>query len=134
LAEDSSLHGHAVELYAGYARKISPALTLDLGAVHSSYSHYAALPGGRSYTEVYAGLSGKLLSGRLSLSRSYVTRHATVYAELNGSVPVGAGFALTAHGGMVRPIGNYGTRPDYDWRVGVTRRVHGFSLRADWGG
>jgi uncharacterized protein (TIGR02001 family) len=135
LAEGSGVHGHALELYGGYARKISPALTLDLGAVHSTFSHYAALPGGRSYTEVYAGLSGKRLSGRLSVSPRYLTGYATAYAEVNASAPVGGGFSLEGHAGLLKALsGGYGEDPDLDWRAGVTRRVHGFSLRADWVG
>lgn len=135
LAEGSGVHGHAVQVYGGYAHKVSPALTLDLGAVHSSFSHYSALPGGRSYTELFLGLSGKMLSGRLSFSPKYLTGHATAYAEVNASAPVGGGFSLEGHAGMLKALsGGYGNGTDYDWWAGVTRRLHGFSLRADWVG
>jgi hypothetical protein len=54
---------------------------------------------------------------------------------VNASAPLGGGFSIEGHAGVLAPVGGgYGSGADYDWRAGVTRRVHGFSLRADWVG
>jgi uncharacterized protein (TIGR02001 family) len=56
----------------GYARRLRSGLTLDLGAVHSRYSEYSGIASDRYYTEVYAGVAGKLLGARISLSPDYI--------------------------------------------------------------
>jgi hypothetical protein len=120
---------------AGYARRLGSRLTGDLGIIHSRYSHYSGLASGRSYTEVYAGVSGKHVGTRLSLSPDYVgTAGWTVHGEFNGRFDLtprliadgGVGALLPVGGGAYK--GN--SRPQWDARVGLTQRVGPVSLHA----
>ena len=127
-----------LQLNAGYATRLSSSLTLDLGAIHSNYSHYSSRAG-RSYTEVYAGLSGKLLSGRIYLSPDYLkARRASAYGEIEANFPLAPKWRLTAHAGMLVPlrrISDYETyQPRLDWRLGISREIGHFSIQTAWTG
>lgn len=134
-AGDGGVHLHQLVAYAGYAKPISRGLTLDVGAAHTHFSRLATAWPDSGYTEVYAALSGKLVSGRLSFSPDYFQRGSWIlYSELNGSVPLGSGFALNGHGGLLSPLrsGADAERTEYDWRAGVSRSFRRLSIRADW--
>jgi uncharacterized protein (TIGR02001 family) len=127
----------SVTLNGGYARKISPAFTLDLGATGSFYSHYSNAAQGRSYAELYAGLAGKRLSGRISFSPHYfLAGGRTLYGELNGNVGAGYGLILQAHVGTLVSLGGASTvyRRQVDWRLGVARELGRVTLQAAWVG
>jgi uncharacterized protein (TIGR02001 family) len=118
----------------GYAVRLNSSLSGDLGVVHSAYSHYSGLAGGRSYTEIYWGVAGKLVSARLSISPNYLgNANWTAYAEVNGHVDlsrravieVGAG-ALSALGGSYHGQ----SRPQFDARIGVGQRLGPLMLHA----
>lgn len=126
-------------LNAGYAKALKSGLTLDLGAIHSNFSHYSARASRRSYTEVYAGLSGKLLSGRIYVSPDYLRPgEPSTYGELETSVPLGARWRLTGHAGMLVPLrerSEYRSySPQFDWRLGIVRELGRLSLQAAWTG
>jgi len=128
------LHPLGFNLNGGYATTIGRGLTADLGVVHARYSRYSGLRSGLSYTEVYAGLSGKILSLRVYFSPHYLGRGATAYAELNAQVPAGHDFAIEGHAGLFVPFYTYsgGSRSlnRYDWSIGVSRPAGRFIFRA----
>lgn len=135
LARDEGLRGLGVALNAGYARRISDGLTLDLGAVHSRYSHYSALVGSRSYTEAYAGLSGKFIGARLSVSPNYIgPAHWTLHGEVNGHADLGRTLLVDGSLGLLATLGSRGyqglARPQWDARLGLSQRAGPVQLHA----
>jgi len=128
------LHPLGVNLNAGYAAAVGRDLTADLGIVHARYSRYSGLRSGLSYTEIYAGVSGKMLSSRIYFSPHYLGRGATAYAELNAQVPAGHDFTIEGHTGLFVPFYAYSggsrSRTRYDWSIGLSRPAGRFILRA----
>lgn len=120
----------ALSVNGGYARRLNSRLTGDVGIVHSRYSNYSGLSGRRSYTEVYAGLTGKLLGARLSISPDYLgTAHWTAYAEVDGHLDLSRRTLIEARVGVLTPIGAYsGNRPQLDGRVGIAERLGRITL------
>jgi uncharacterized protein (TIGR02001 family) len=128
-----------LQLNGGYATRLASGLTLDLGVVHSRYSHYSSRGPAKAYTEVYAGIAGKVVSGRLSVSPDYLNRRVwTAYGEVNTSVPAAPKFRLTGHIGFLVPLKSYQSnqayRSEFDWRVGVARDFGRMTLSAAWAG
>lgn len=119
----------------GYATRISPRMSLDLGVTHSAYSKYSDRAASLSYTEVYAGISGKLVSARVNLSPDYV-KGGSAYGELNGNWPLGKNLSFTAHAGLIVPFRTvhpgYRYSEDFDWRLGIARNVGPVSIEAAW--
>lgn len=119
----------------GYATRLSPRMALDVGVTHSSYSKYSDRAASLSYTEVYAGISGKLVSARLNVSPDYV-KGGSAYGEVNGNWPVGKNFSLTGHAGVIVPFQaihpGYRYSEDVDWRLGVAQQLGPVSLQAAW--
>jgi uncharacterized protein (TIGR02001 family) len=115
-----------LQLNGGYAKKLSANVSLDFGMTHSEYSRYSSSGPAKSYTEAYAGLSGKFLSGRVYLSPDYVrSGDWSLYGELDGHIPAEGKWRLTAHAGLLVPfrtrVGYESYHPEFDWRVGVAR-------------
>lgn len=121
-------------LNAGYAATIGRDLTADLGIVHARYSRYSGLRSGLSYTEIYAGVSGKVLSSRIYFSRHYLGGGATTYAEVNAHLPAAQDFTIEGHAGLFVPFYTYSdgsrSRARYDWNIGFSRPAGRFILRA----
>jgi uncharacterized protein (TIGR02001 family) len=115
-----------LQLNGGYAKRLPSGLTLDVGIVHSNYSSYSTTPTGKSYTEAYVGVAGKILSSRISVSPDYFNRGAwTVYSQVDAALPGGKQLHFTAHVGMLVALDGRRTgesyRPQFDWRVGLAR-------------
>lgn len=117
--------GFAVD--GGYAWRVGPTTTADLGVVHSRYSQYSGLNSGRSYTEIYAGLAGKLLGGRISVSPDYLgDARWTVYSEVDGHIDLSSRTVLEGNVGALSAIGKtYGGlgHPRFDARLGIGQRL-----------
>ena len=119
----------------GYATQVSPRMSLDVGVTHSSYSKYSDRAAALSYTEFYAGVSGKLVSARLNISPDYV-KGGSAYGEVNGNWPLGKSLSATAHAGLVVPFRKAYPADRYsddvDWRLGIARLVGPVSIQAAW--
>lgn len=129
----------AVELTAGYTKRISPGLTLDIGIDHTDYARRSSIGPGKSYTAAYAGLSYKFLSSRVSLSPHYFGAGVmTAYGELNANVSPARLWGIDGHVGLLvslhRGRGSDDAGSEHDWRVGITRSLGRVSLRAVWTG
>src|SRR5258708_851849 len=86
-ARNEGLRTLGITLNGGFAKRLKSGLTADVGIVHSRFSHYSELSPGRNYTEIYAGLSGRNIGGRLSVSPNYLgAAHWTVHGEISGHV------------------------------------------------
>lgn len=125
-----------VQADAGYAKQLRSGTTLDFGVTHSSYLNYSHRDRGKSYTEVYAGISRGILSSRISFSPRYFEADRwTTYAEVNANVSPARKWTLTAHAGALltlhsAPPESYD--PDFDWSLAVTRELGRLSLHAVW--
>ena len=124
-----------IAVNGGYAKRIGRRLSGDIGIVHSRYSHYSGVASGRTYTEIYAGLSSKFVGTRLSLSPNYVGNAGwTLHGEINGHVDLTPSLYLDGELGALVPLGRYGThassRGVWDARVGLAQRVGRVSLHA----
>lgn len=133
-AEDEGVKPLGFVVNAGYATRLRPGMTADFGVVHSEYSHYSGLNSGRSYTEVYAGLSGKLIGARLSVSPDYLG-HAqwTAYGEINGHLDLSTRTAIEAGIGALSGLDDryHGlSRPQFDARLGIDHRIGPVTLHA----
>lgn len=137
LARDDVPAPLGAEVSGGYARRLNSGTTLDFGITHTTYSHYSSGKRGSSYTEVYAGIARGALSSRIFLSPHYFADGRwTAYGEINGSISPASNWSLDGHVGLLVPLRSGSTlityRPDFDWRVGVTRELGRISLHASW--
>ena len=112
---------------------------MDVGVTRSSYSHYSSRGPGKSYTEGYVGVAGKLLSARLAVSPDYLESSTwTIYGELNGHVPIASKLRLIGHVGLLVPTRSYHDnqdyRPEFDWRCGIAQDIGRMTLSAAWTG
>lgn len=134
---DEGLKPLGLIVNGGFARQVSPRLSLDVGVTHSAYSRYSDRGAKLSYTEAYAGISGKLVSARVSVSPDYV-RGGSLYGEVNGNWPLAKRLSLTAHAGIILPFRTgepeYGYSHDVDWKLGVAKVLGPLSLTAAWTG
>nr|WP_087575723.1 TorF family putative porin [Sphingomonas sp. CDS-1] len=135
---DEGLKPLSFRPYAGFAKRLSDAATIDVGIVHNRYSSYSAINGGGSYTEAYVGIAGRHVSGRLYLSPAYFRRDApTLYMELNGHLGLARNWTLVGHAGRLTFLKD---RPDSyagdatDWRLGLRRRLGRVDLDVAWTG
>lgn len=124
-------------LNAGYAKRLSSGVTIDAGVTRSAYSEYSDRSGARSYTEAYAGLSGKVLTARVYASPDYI-KGGSIYGELNATAEVAPKLRLSGHAGLLAPLGrnkdSYSYRREIDWRIGISRQFGPVTLQAAWVG
>ena len=114
----------------GYAKRLGRGPTLDLGITNANYTHYTGYERPTGYTEVYAGLIGKLVSSHVFLSPNYFHSGSwTLYGEVEAGISPVRKLRLTAHVGALVPLqGGYSSRTQYDWQLGVSREVGPVSL------
>ncbi|NHZ63170.1 TorF family putative porin [Massilia genomosp. 1] len=118
--------------YAGYARRMTAGPSWEVGASNHTFSSMSAL----NYREVYAGLGGDRLSGRVSYSPAYLgTSMRTLYGELNGGVALTDDVGLFARVGYLRPVSKvprYTSGARADARIGVSMSIESWKVQAAW--
>ncbi len=124
-----------IALNGGYAKRFSTGLTADVGIVHSRYSSYSGLASRRSYSEVYAGVSGKLIGARVSISPNYLgVVRWTLHGEVDGHMDLTPKLLLDGTIGLLVPLqrGDYGSesRAQMDARIGLAQRVGPITFHA----
>lgn len=128
----------SLQLNAGYAKRLDGELTFDLGAIHSSYSHYSTTVGSSAYTEIYAGLSRKSLTARIHLSPHYFQAGTwTVYGELEHGLGLTRNLSLNSHVGLLVPVRTgeeASSHAQVDWRIGLDQQLGRFGLHAAFTG
>ena len=122
----------------GYARRVLPGLSLDVGVMRAEYQAAYRYGADYGYTEVYAGAALRNVSARVHFSPDYYgSDRSTVYVEVDGGIELARDWHLGAHVGSLtyleRPAGRV-PRREYDWRLGLTRRLGGFDLFAEASG
>jgi uncharacterized protein (TIGR02001 family) len=138
MLSDGDPHVLLLEGHAGYAVRIAPTISLDLGATHSQYYFGYGTSRNYQYSEAYIGIALPHVSARASYSPNYYFPHTpTLYAEVDGGVEPAPNWFLSAHAGALFYLdgGPYGL-PDkrYDWRVGVSRQLGKFGLHVELSG
>jgi uncharacterized protein (TIGR02001 family) len=119
----------------GYARRVTPRLSVDTGFVQSSYFEEYGWNRTPKYTEVYVGVISQNLSSHVYYSPHYYQHGAeTVYGEVESSVGLPRKFRLSAHAGYLayveRPYEPRRPRDQYDWRLSLSRPIRSFDLHA----
>lgn len=118
---------------AGYARRISPGLSIDGGVLDSEYRHRYGYGASTHYTEFYAGLLTSHLASHVYYSPNYFRAGtSTLYAEFEGTVSTVGELRFNAHVGRLTYIdqrSNQAQRADqYDWRLTASRRFRMFDF------
>lgn len=124
--------------YLGYARRVAPSLSLDVGVSNRLYDRYSTIEYGRQFVQGYVGLTGRRASTHLFWSPDYDGRGGdATYLQIDALLLERGRLSLTGHVGALRPPRQerYGRSLEYDWRLGVTRRVAArSSISLNWVG
>jgi uncharacterized protein (TIGR02001 family) len=121
----------------GFARQLGGGPTIDVGIHNSTYSHYSSEERPSGYTELYAGLVGKVVSTRIYVSPNYF--HSNTwrgYGEVETGFRPLRKLLLSAHAGVSVPLNHtqWWYRTQYDWRVGAAHEVGRVTLHLDLNG
>ncbi len=123
--------------YAGYARRLSPDVSVDVGATNTSYTGYYRGSPATQYQEVYAGVSLGLLGAYVYYAPDYFGQgDSTLYAELKAAFRPAPNWRLNGRVGLLNKIGGPRTEqdqgPQYDLSIGISREFKGGDLHAAW--
>ena len=119
--------------YAGYAHAAAAGLAWELGVTATHFDGDARY----DYGELYAGLNAQRWSVRAYVSPSYFGSGArTVYAELNGGVPLAGPLRAYAHLGALAQLSHAtpgdARRTRVDARAGFSLGIDDWELRLAW--
>ena len=133
VASREGLRPLGLTLNGGYATKVGRDLSADIGVAHWRYSQYSAVPTGRTYSEVYAGLSGEYVGTRFSLSPDYIGKARwTLHGEINGRADLTTRLYADGALGVLLPLSGYGTSGSphgiWDARLGLSQRLGRITL------
>ena len=131
--DDASLLG--VQGNAGYARRLSPTVSVDVGVHRAEYKtgYYGQWA---RYTEGYVGVTVHQVTARVFYSPHYFQEGvATVYGEVDVAVQPSPNWRLNAHVGALNyvrlPPYYYGNRDEQlDWRLAASRQLGRFEIHA----
>lgn len=120
--------------YAGYAVRLRPDSTLDLGVSNLHYRAYAGPTSDYDATEVYAGWATRSLSYYLHYSPNYFRPGGNaLYGEVNGVVRMPRPLRLFGHVGVLTPLGGgYDGKERYDLRAGVAASFRRGEVQLAW--
>ena len=118
---------------AGYARRLSPKVTVDAGVLRSQIRSANARHPGFRYTEVYAGAFVGPVSARLHYSPDYRSYgQSTLYGELDAGFEPRPSWRLSGHVGMLMYLNSASIyeagSTHQDWRVSVSRQFGNFEI------
>ena len=114
--------------YAGYARRLTRTMSLDLGVTTTHYTSYFSGDRAAGYTEAYVGVIAGPISAHLRYAPDYFSSHvSTLYGEIDGVLKPSDNWRLKGHFGALTevrsPSNRAGGGQHYDWRVGVSRLI-----------
>jgi uncharacterized protein (TIGR02001 family) len=120
--------------FAGYAQRTASGLTFEAGADCGIFF----LGTTYRYPEVYVGMASDNVSARLYYaSRYYLGDADTIYAELNGTLPLSDRVRLIAHAGALRNRSDNAYAPAdlvFDGRAGIAFDVDRVNVQLAWVG
>jgi len=117
--------------YAGHVWRVGAGLHWELGVTAAHFS-------GRTnydYQEVFAGLLAERWSARVYYSPDYYSAGIpTVYAELNGGLPLQASLRAFGHVGALSRLRGSAQRTRVDLRAGLALARDAWELQLAWHG
>ena len=118
----------------GYAKRLSSAVSIDAGLVHSRY-RWGNQPNPSSRrTEAYVGVTVKDVGARLSYSPHYFEEGISMlYGEVEAGFQPAPDWRLSAHAGLLTLLevpGASGGATRRDWRVGISRQWGAFEIHS----
>lgn len=125
---DEGVEALSVVFIGGFAKRLRSGLTADFGLSHSRYSHYSNLTSDRAFTEAYAGLAGKNVGARISVSPNYFgLARWTAHGEVDGHLDFSKNTALEGEAGILVPLGSSAyeasLHSQFDARLGIAQRT-----------
>jgi uncharacterized protein (TIGR02001 family) len=135
LTREEGIRALSAVFNGGYATQLRSGLTADLGVSHTRYSHYSGLSSGRDFTEVYAGLAGKNVGGRISVSPNYFgVFRWTAHGEIDAHFDLSRNSAVECQAGLLVPFGGSSyeghLRTQLDVRLGIAQRAGPLTFHA----
>lgn len=127
-----------VEAHAGYAARVTPDLSLDVGLSRSEYFSGFGTSRNYRYTELYLGAALPNVATRISYSPDYFFPDTpTLYWQVSGGIEPARDWFLSAHAGALVYLDeppDYLERTRYDWRLGLSRQLGDLGLHAEVSG
>ena len=128
-------------VYGGYASRVTPGLSVELGGDYSAFAGANEL----NYGEVFIGAATESVNARVYYSPRYFGESSSaVYGEINATHPLIERVRLVAHAGYLRyryespyglvPPRGESTERVIDGRVGVRIDLDPFQLEVAWVG
>jgi uncharacterized protein (TIGR02001 family) len=115
----------SLQEYAGYARRLGPDLTTDVGVSNTNYTEAYAGGASTSDQELYVGLSSHGVTGRLFYAPNYFGYgYSTVYGELSGVMRPRPSWRLSGQLGVL----SGGERTRVDWRLALAKEIKALTL------
>jgi len=120
----------------GYARRLSPMLSIDGGLARSQYRSPDRESRPHNYTEVYLGLASGPFSARVYYSPDYEHAYvSSLYAEVEATFRPATNWRVNGHLGTQVYLATPARYPAghaarYDWRLSVARELGSFDLHA----
>lgn len=127
-------HMAQVLAYGGYAQRLASGWSWEAGATETAFTQASD----KNYGELYVGLSGERVSGRLYFAPHYFGYDSrTLYAEINGVYPLHDQLNLVGHAGLLHTLAGApwpgvpaGSR--YDARIGLGTTIGDWSAQLAW--
>jgi len=118
---------------AGYAKRLSPHLTLDAGVLRSQIRSAGRYHRPYEYTEIYAGAFVGPVSGRIYYSPDYRYHgQSALYGELEAGFEPLTKWRVSGHVGMLVYLNSasiYDAGSTHqDWRISVSRQFGSFEV------
>ena len=120
--------------YVGYARRVRPGLSWEVGAAYSAFSGTR----GYDYPEVFWGVASDNISARIYYAPDYFGQgSSTLYAEVNGARTLGDRLHLLGHLGVLRrndlgAAADGSGRDRFDARAGIGIDLERLSIQLTW--
>lgn len=118
----------------GFAKRVTPRLTIDVGVTHTQYVARRNATRDTGYTEIYAGMTRGIVSARLYYSPNYFASGiGTLYGEIELAIEPAKNWSIFGHAGRLAYVqlpANSGRRSQNDWSLGAARRLGRIDVHA----
>ena len=125
------------QAYVGYAARVRPELSWDVGLTATDLTQYGQLRARVRYGEVYAGLSWKSLSAHVYYAPDYLGQGAaTIYTDVDGAIQPARHWRLFGHVGLLAPLDQPPRaalrHASYDLKAGVAATLKHLEVQLAW--
>lgn len=112
--------------YIGFAQRLSPQVSLDIGVSNRLYDRRATVEYARRFAQFHAGVIGRRVSSHLFFAPDYDGYgNPATYGQVDALLLDRGHLSITGHVGALRPSRSkrYGRGLEYDWQLGASRRI-----------